>query len=524
MYKSHTSSFINDTWDDFDCAVQNKKLIIYGLNALLIFLQMRSNVKLNIVAAIDNDPNKQNHKLFEFMDENFLSDSKNILVSSRDILSDFNPDEVVIIISSYRYFDEIADELISYNFRFFFSILNLEYNYRKFMKENKLSYQNRNEYISQYVDECILKSPIQKNKIIFLLDDYIDHGKYITEKLLAENKNLDIVWSVKNFNVEAPFGVRIVSGGNILKYIYEMETAKIWISSVITPIYLKKRTNQIYIQIKHWGSLTLKSFSLSNSENVNQETFINNGKIMDYIISGSEFDEETCRKGFNFQGKFLRFGSPRSDILFSKEECRKKIFELFKLTGGEKILLYAPTFRLDKEKNFYDLRWQNLDFNMLKKTLTEKFGGEWKIFLRLHPQVKTRSEQIKKPNFVIDVSNYDNSQELVAASDIMISDYSSIIFEFAYVFRPVFLYAPDKDIYQLEERKLLIDYDSLPFAISTTNEQLSEQIKSYDEDYYKQRLKKFLESYGVNEDGHASERCAKFIFKIINEEENDKNE
>ncbi len=159
--------------------------------------------------------------------------------------------------------------------------------------------------------------------------------------------------------------------------------------------------------------------------------------------------------------------------------------------------------------------WQNLDFNILLTSLKQKWSGKWKIFLRLHPNVKMKSKYINHPKYVIDVSNYDDSQELVAASDILISDFSSIIFEQAYVLKPVFLYAPDKDTYERDDRELLLDYDSLPFPISTTNEELSEQILNFDEVEYKKNVQAFLDKYGVHEDGHASERAAKFIIEKL---------
>ena len=241
------------------------------------------------------------------------------------------------------------------------------------------------------------------------------------------------------------------------------------------------------------------------------------GKVMDYVISGSEFDENSCRKGFNYQGKFLRFGSSRSDAMFLQKKYKEKICKYFNLGLDENILIYAPTYRIQSNQNYhYDLKWQDLNFDSLINSLKQKWNSKWKIFLRLHPSIRIKSEQIKKPDYVIDVSNYDDGQELLAGSDILISDFSSIIFEFAYVMKPIFLYAPDKNIYEKENRKLLLDYDSLPFPISTTNEELSEQIINFDENKYKQDVKAFLDKYGVHEDGHASERAAKFIVDLLN--------
>ena len=282
--------------------------------------------------------------------------------------------------------------------------------------------------------------------------------------------------------------------------------------------WVRKRKGQYYIQTKHWGSITLKKFGLDdpavkNSQERQMITKINS-KWTDYIITGSELDENSCRSGFNFNGKFLRFGSPRSDILFNPEHYKEKIYKYFKLNSSDHILIYAPTFRAHSKQKYF-MKWQNLNFDLLIESLKQKWNGEWKIFLRLHPFVKFSSKQVKLSDKLIDVSNYENSQELIAASDILISDFSSIIFEPASVMKPVFLFAPDKDEYEKNDRELLIRYDKLPFPISTNNEELTDQIKNFDEENYRHKIKKFFDHYGVKEDGHASERTAEFIIDLL---------
>ncbi|MNC57198.1 putative CDP-glycerol:glycerophosphate glycerophosphotransferase [compost metagenome] len=122
---------------------------------------------------------------------------------------------------------------------------------------------------------------------------------------------------------------------------------------------------------------------------------------------------------------------------------------------------------------------------------------------------------MKRPDYVIDASGYPDSQELVAAADVMITDYSSIMFEPAFVRKPVFLYAPDRKEYINGERKLLIDYDTLPFSIAESNEDLANNIENFNQEEYVRQVDEFMEKYGVHEDGHASERAAKFISDLV---------
>ena len=519
MHITKNPAIVGKMWHDFELACKGKKVILYGIGNLLRYLWIRCQDRILINAAIDNDAEKQGFKLGDFFDNEDLQDSKNAKICQKSILQQYQPEETVILISSQRYYEEIAADLDNKGFHCYFSILNLEYHYREYMISQSLPFETEKDLINKYVKYCVEKYPVEADKVVFFMDNYLDHGKYITESLLRLNKSLgrkiNIVWLVNRTSIEAPAGVKLVQIEKWRQYIKALETAKIWIYSVKVPTYLIKRESQIYIQTKHWGSLTLKKFASYKAEKHSEAANIHD-KWIDYIITGSEFDEDSCRKAFNFEGQFLRFGSSRSDIIFRQDECKAKIYKHFNLAPDERILLYAPTRRFHSaDKNYTDFKWQGLNFDMLLTSLKQRWTGNWKIFLRLHPTVRTRSRWIEKPDFVIDVSGYGDAQELIAASDILISDYSSIIFEASYVAKPIFLYAPDKIEYINQIHDFLIDYDSLPFPISMTNQELSKQIVNFNEENYQQAVKNFLKKYSVHEDGHASERTAKFIINDL---------
>lgn len=522
------SNFTGKIWNDFFDEIINKKLILYGITQITIFLWLRSKRNISISAVIDNSQKKIGKQLSNFFDEEDLKENKNIVIQSKDILKEYNSNDAVILISSMKSYDQIASYLEDNKFHCYFSVFHMELYYREYMKKNNLPFKTLDMYKNDYAKKCVSKNNIQNNKIIFYdMGAYLDHGKYITNQLISLKENLDIVWFTNDNSIDIPKGVRTINSTDWKNFIYEMETAKIWIINVVpVPIYLLKRSEQCCIQIKHWGSVTLKRFYLDDIDGLekrnadfrskellddDKKVFSLNGTWTDFIISGSEFDEVSCRKGFNFNGKFIRCGSPRSDILFKPKEAREKVYKKLKLEDNEKILLYVPTYRR------YDFV-NTLDFDLILESLMKKWLGNWKILMRLHPVEKKNSDKMNQPDYVIDVSQYDDGQELVAAADVMISDYSSIMFDPAYVMKPVFLYAPDKDIYLKKDRTFLIDYDSLPFPISMTNEELSKQILNFKEEDYSQNVQAFLDKYGVNEDGHASERAARFILGKIRAE------
>ena len=206
MHVTKNPEIIGKDWNDFEAAAKDKKLILYGLNGLLNFLWMRCDKKFPIIAAIDNDPEKQKHTLSELFDESDLEDAGNIKVSSKEILKDYKANEVVVLISGFRYIEEITKELEETGFNCYFSVLHLEYNYREHMNKNHIHYEDRIEYLHHYAEKCAKEYPIQSNKAIFSMTTYAEHGKYITEQLLLMNKNIDIVWVVNNQNFQVPEG------------------------------------------------------------------------------------------------------------------------------------------------------------------------------------------------------------------------------------------------------------------------------------------------------------------------------
>lgn len=427
-------------------------------------------------------------------------------VEDVSVLDKSDPDETAVLITSTLYYEKIYEQLKEMGIKYIYSMLHMEL--------------NENKYSENTEDSCEYK--INDNKLIFYTrGSYSGHCRYIAEALLKIRKDLDLVWIVNDLSISVPDGIRKIYEKISGAVDYEMKTAKVWIYEVLLPEKYTKSPEQIYIQTKHWSSVTLKTFGINlnkfrNSSN-GEEYCRRDGAMMDYMFFGSDFDEETCRRGYEFKGKGVRVGSPRSDILFNSGDIRSDVYKVCGINENVRTLLYAPTFSyVDTPSGMVPaMRETSPDFSCMKKALEEHFGGEWNILLRLHPWVAEKSKEIEKPSYVIDVSSYSDSQELVAASDAMVTDYSSIMFEPAFVHKPVFLFAPDRKDFINVEREMLIEYDTLPFSIAETDEELSNNIAAFDNEKYINDIDNFMKKYGVHEDGHASERAAKFISDLL---------
>lgn len=502
----------HQTHEQFKYDCESRKIFLFGTGIACKNFIRNYHMMINLEGILDNNQKKQGFQIGDYIAEALGTQYENLRICAASILNNYESDELAVIIASTDYYEQIAEQLEQLGISHYYFLHQIN---GWLHKENISTLEDKLEKDS-YVEYCC-NLKMNKRKIAVYIGYYGGHGKYITEQLLKMGKDIDIVWMVRDLTVEKPEKVRLIFEGNWKKYIYEMETAGIWIYDIVIPTYIRKRPQQVYIQTKHWAGITLKKFFLDDLSTIcakdEIEKVMYNGKIMDYILTGSEFDNETCRSGFAFGGNFIQVGSPRSDALFRKEN-REKVYTRYGIDKELQCLLYAPTFRYEQSENrkYSDI---GLDFVGLRGALSRRFGGEWCILVRLHPSIIRKGMQVEWSKWIVDASDYLDSQELVAASNITISDYSSIMFEPAFTYKPVFLFAQDRESYVNKQRDLLIDYDTLPFPMAETNEELIRNIEEFNQIDYEKKVRLFFDKYGVHEDGHASERAAKFILGLL---------
>ena len=491
---------MNQQWSQFYKDAESKQVIILGVGKMCENFLKSYGSNIVVKSVVDNSSSKIGRDIFSiFPDLKDIKIKDPIIHSFVELEHSVDASQFFLLITT-KYDDEILKEI---DIESFYKVYSLP-------KLNKDLATKRRQYD---------KLPIIENKVVVFADIYGDHGKAITQKLLQMDDAVDVVWIVNRRPDSCPPKVRLVHRYDFESYYYDVSTAKIWIVDLAVDDDIRKKAGQIYLQVKHWSSITLKKFSCEDMRWCLIPGAVENQKKeaarTDYILSGSQFDEDSCRKGFLYNGPFVRVGSPRSDILFTPE-IKNIVRNKLGISEHIKVVLYAPTFRVSKDDAFVHKHMkQGIDFESLHDSLKNKFGGEWIILLRLHPSVASSADGIKLPDYVKNVSKYDDSQELVACCDALISDYSSIIFEAAYVYKPIFLFTPDLDEYLKSERQLLLDYRKLPFLISESNEELKRNIDDFDEIKYREGVEALFDKYQVHEDGHASERAAEFIFDLI---------
>ena len=365
-----------------------------------------------------------------------------------------------------------------------------------------------------YIFCCL---PIKNNKIIFFSyygSQYGGNPKYISQ-YIQENypsDRFDVVWVFNDLSSKQYLkGVRKVRTMS-LKYFYELCTAKVVITNYRTTELYKKRKNQYYIQTWH-SSLRLKQIE-KDAENALPAHYIRMAKKdslkCDLLLAGCKYSTEIFNRAFWYNGEIFEHGTPRNDLLFENGEDKKReIYEKLNIPDHKKVLLYAPTFRKGNNLDVYDV-----NFERLAHTLASKFGGEWTILVKLHPHLASKSSEIISDRNVMDVSSFDDIQELLLIADVLLTDYSSLMFDFSITNKPCFLFVPDLIEYKSQDRGLYFDLEELPFHTSLNQTELEEEIREFDLNKYKHDLERFLNRVGSFENGKASEQLVKRIDEV----------
>ena len=227
---------------------------------------------------------------------------------------------------------------------------------------------------------------------------------------------------------------------------------------------VRKRSGQLYLNTWH-GSLGIKRLSTA-SQRVRDKARRLSANV-DAVLTDSVFEEEVFSASLFPSTPMLRIGHARNDVFFLPDGerglMRRRVREAIAVADGEKFALYAPTFR---EASFFT-EAGGLGFEKWAQALGDRFGGTWRVAVRLHPHdARALSEGLfSLPRDVLDLSGYEDVQELLVAADACITDYSSLVFDYLLGGGPAFIFAPDKAKYDAG-RGFCYPLEETPFPIA----------------------------------------------------------
>jgi len=361
--------------------------------------------------------------------------------------------------------------------------------------------------------------PVNERIIVFSSYEgkqYVCNPKYIFEYLYNFYADKYIyIWNLRNKEKLPDNYTNVQTCGYLtLKYLHSMMTAKYIIINYAIEPFLPLRKNQKVIYTWHGGGAYKKIDDVNLFKNRSWSIYIMRdlrSNMIAYAVSScKKFSDIHCKVWNILQNKILPIGMPRNDIMFSHNniDIKERVYKYFNIDTNKNIVLYAPTFRgYFRMLNNVDLIY-NLDIENILKTLKKKYGKYFLLLYRTHYYINKNEENRQN---IISASDYPDMQELLYTANILITDYSSSMWDFSLTYKPCFIYAPDLKKYQ-EEQGFYTPIEEWPFPLAETNEHLVENIMQFDEEKYIEAVKKHHADLGSYENGTACEQFYRAVF------------
>jgi len=349
--------------------------------------------------------------------------------------------------------------------------------------------------------------------IAFSGRQYSDSPKRISDALLQLRPDIEQVWA---FNEPEKFAFLKEKGIKVVKYksfqyLYYVMTSKVYVDNAEFWSILKFRPGQMVLQTWHGGGAYKRVGGHRIDVNAREQHHAveKMNKITLFLSSSRSFTDFVIRGAYQYRGEVLECGLPRNDDLLDPDPAAAgRVKQALGIAPEKKVLLYAPTFRNSHSLDLYDV-----DFPRLKAALERRFGGEWVILLRMHYYMAHKA-MAAKADFLVNATDYPDMQELLLASDVLLTDYSSCMWDFSLMHRPCFLYARDIAEYR-GERDFYTPIESWPFPLAADNDQLEQVIADFDEERYRAAVDRHHADLGSTESGTAARQCARRIAEFL---------
>lgn len=360
-------------------------------------------------------------------------------------------------------------------------------------------------------------NPVQEDKIIFVETRYETMSNNF--RTLYDTLKEGYAFNIHVHYLKDTLVPKKEFEANCARMLEDAATAKyVFLNEASRPIScVNLRPETIVTQLWH-GCGAFKKFGMSTAELIfgtSKEQMIRHpyNKNYTYVTVSSPEVVWAYAEAMDMKDRqeaILPIGTSRTDVFFREENmeaARRKLESLMPAAKGKKVILYAPTFRGRVAK-------ATTPDHLSVEKFAEAFSDEYVLLFKHHPIVKSRPEipEEYQGTFAMDVSDEMIIDDLLFVSDICISDYSSLIFEYSLFERPMIFFAYDLDEY-FEWRGFYYNYDELtPGPVFKENEEMIDYIRNIEERFDKQKVADFREKFMSACDGHATERIMNLVF------------
>ncbi|HEV2640954.1 MAG TPA: CDP-glycerol glycerophosphotransferase family protein [Actinocrinis sp.] len=356
--------------------------------------------------------------------------------------------------------------------------------------------------------KVLLRLPIKRGSVVFeshLGQSFSDNPKYIYQALQKTGHKGKLVWSYADTTAGFPADATLVRRDS-WGYLRALARAQYWVDNQGFPPALPKRSGTTYLQT--WHGTALKTMGSDNPQiramlQDERKRLSKSVNRFDYFLVRSEYDVRTLVESFGMRAEPLRIGYPRNDSLLAadREERGRELRARFGFPENRKVVLYAPTYRCADAVFVpgFDL-----------ERFADEFGDTHLLLVRAH-YLNTVTVPARARHAVLDLSAHPDVTELILASDALITDYSSVIFDYALYDRPMLFFAPDTAAYG-EDRGTYFDLaERAPGPWTGDQDALFEALRELPApgdpaDPYRERRRQFAGEFGQYETGAAGER------------------
>lgn len=352
------------------------------------------------------------------------------------------------------------------------------------------------KFVNIFVKLCSIKN----NQVAFisLESNKLESDLKLIYDELSKDKKYNLKTVLINYNKKSLLN-NFLYMLNCIKQIYIINTSKIVLITDNNYVISNfKRDGVKVIQVWH-ATGAIKKFGNA----IKREYPIRN---YDYVLANSDYWKKPYQEAFNVsKDNVIATGMPRVDHLVDRDylvKTRAKLVDKYPILKNKKVILYAPTFRGNIYQGF-----KSIAFN--GKKLLDSLGEDYVLIYKFHPLLL--NEPVIDCERILNLNNED-THDLFTVSDMLVSDFSSIIFDYAFLNKPLYFFVPDLDEY-LKTLGCFVDYQKMmPGAICFNEKELTKAIlkdKNYD-------LKNFLQTFFKYQDGNNTKRVVEFI-KSLNQ-------
>lgn len=361
--------------------------------------------------------------------------------------------------------------------------------------------------------------PLNKKMVVFesYWGDYFNGSpKAMYDYLRTNHPELKFVWIFTNDQIQTDGQTKVAKRLGF-KYWYYLARAKYLVQNTNFPNQYSKRAGQIEVETLHGTFMKTMGFDEPHFKNGSariQKNFAIRNNRWDLLTVPSQYMADTATRAFDYQHEVVKSGFPRNDALYqhNTKDYIQNVKQRLKIPLDKKVVLYAPTFRNNDSGSF--------DFELDLEKLRAKLSDQYVVLVRLHYFVAHSMSFLDQHGFVWDVSDYPDIADLYLISDVMITDYSSVMFDYGHLKRPMIFFAYDKDWYlNGDNRGVYLNYDqTVPGPVVTSTDQVIDLLTNLDhlQHKYADKIEAFYDKFCTyGRDGNASEVISERMLSLV---------